>query len=89
MSIEEYLTELFEDFRNDIEEGLYLCDLKELIFESEKVPDYSDLQTERLYLLRYAFAYTFEYVDMYARLLGHLEDPREISVVSYGSGVSK
>lgn len=86
MSIEEYLTDVFEDFRDDIENGLYLCDLKDLSFESGNVPEYEDVQTQRLYLLRYAFAYAFEYADMYARLLEQLEDPGEISVVSFGCG---
>lgn len=86
MSIEEYLTDVFEDFRDDIEDGLCLCDLKKLSFEFGNLPEYEDVQTQRLYLLRYAFAYAYEYADMYARLLRQMKDPREISVVSFGCG---
>lgn len=86
MSIEEYLIWIYEDFKLEIENGDYLCNLKNLSFESGNLPEYEDVQTQRLYLLRYAYAYAFEYADMYERVLEQLDDPEKISVVSFGCG---
>ena len=86
MSIEEYLHCVYVDFRREIENGYNLCNLKNLSFESGNLPEYEHVQTQRLYLLRYAYAYAFEYADMYERVLKQLDDPKKISVVSFGCG---
>lgn len=35
----------------------YLCHLKDVHFDAGKVPDYSDIHVQQLYLLRYAYGF--------------------------------
>lgn len=86
LSITDYLDWIYTDFKNEINTGRHLCDLKRLTFESGRLPDYRNIQIQRLYLLRYAFAYSFEYTHIYAKALHFLEYPHEISVASIGCG---
>lgn len=86
ISITDYLELIYTDFKNEIDGGRYLCDLKDLTFESNHLPDYSNIQIQRLYLLRYAFSYCFEYSHIYAKALARLDNPDNVAVVSIGCG---
>lgn len=87
ISITEYLHQIFEDFKDTIEfSGETLCNLKKLTFEAGGLPNYNDIQIQRLYLLRYAFSYAFEYTKMYEEVLQDMGNPTEIAVASIGCG---
>lgn len=86
IGITDYLTGIFNDFKNEINNGRDLCELKGLTFESNFIPDYKNLQIQRLYLLRYAFSYAFEYSQIYLSALDLLGCPNKISVASVGCG---
>lgn len=86
IGITEYLEHIYEDFKAQIDTGEFLCDLKKLSFEAGGLPNYNNVQIQRLYLLRYAFAYGFEYTLMYKEVLQDMNNPTEIRVASIGCG---
>lgn len=87
ISITDYLQQIYIDFREEIENGGdTLCQLKKLSFEAGGLPNYNNIQIQRLYLLRYAFAYAFEYTKMYEDVLRDMTNPTDISVASIGCG---
>ena len=86
ISITNYLENIYEDFKDEIDTGKCLCELKDLRFDSNSIPDYSNVQIQRLYLLRYAFAYGFEYSCIYSKALSRLGNPTNVSVASIGCG---
>lgn len=86
IGITNYLEQVYEDFKHEIDNGRYLCELKGLTFESGCLPDYNNIQIQRLYLLRYAFAYGFEYSYIYSEVLERLHNPDNLSVESIGCG---
>lgn len=43
ISIADYLELIYTDFKNEIDGGRYLCDLKDLTFESNHLPDYNNI----------------------------------------------
>lgn len=59
VGITEYIEQIFEDFSEYYDEGHSMCELKELTFEAGGLPDYNGIRIQQLYLLRYAFAYSF------------------------------
>lgn len=82
----EYLENIYVDFASDINEQTKLCQLKGLNFAAGCLPDYNNLQIQRLYLLRYSFAYGFEYSGIYSEVLARLHNPQKVCVVSIGCG---
>ena len=86
ISIEGYLEKIYLDLKAQVDSGEKLCELKELTFEAGCLPDYTNIQIQRLYLLRYAFAYLFEYETMYSEVLQKMNRPSNISVTSIGCG---
>lgn len=86
MSIFDYLYDVYLKFAADIKEIDDLCMLNDLTFESGHVPDYSVIPTQRFYLLRYAFAYAYEYKCMFGKLFEVAELGDSISVLSLGCG---
>ena len=86
ISINEYINQIYVDFKEENDRGKRLCHLKELTFEGGSLPDYTDIQIQRLYLLRYAFAYAYEYTNMYLEVLEKMGNPINISVASIGCG---
>lgn len=86
IDITEYLEEIFRDFKAYIDGDENLCKFKELNFEAGALPDYNDINIQQLYLLRYAFAYGFEYSRMYLKVLQQLGNVEQISVSSIGCG---
>ena len=86
ISMSEYLENIYVDFASDINEQTKLCQLKGLNFAAGCLPDYNNLQIQRLYLLRYSFAYGFEYSGIYSEVLARLHNPQKVCVASIGCG---
>lgn len=86
ISINDYLDIILKDFEEYLRSDPYLCHLKDVHFDAGKVPDYSDIHVQQLYLLRYAYAYAFEYRCMYKHLPQHMYTQPNLSVMSIGCG---
>ena len=87
MDIDLYLNNIYNDFKRGLNLNT-LCDLKGVNFGSSMLPDYNNVQLQQLYLLRYAFAYAFEYKWMFTKQLPEHKlfgDP-EIHILSIGCG---
>jgi len=55
-------------------------------FDAGRVPDYSGKHVQQLYLLRYAYAYAFEYKSIYRKLWSRMQHNNSIKVTSIGCG---
>lgn len=86
LGITDYVEEIYKDFSVYANEENYLCKLKELNFQAGSIPNYEDKEIQQFYLLRYAFAYAFEYSNMYDDILSKLENINQIEVTSIGCG---
>lgn len=86
IDITQYLQDIYEDLQRYVDNDVCLCKFKELNFEAGVLPDYEDINIQQLYLLRYAFAYAFEYSRMYLDVLSQKDDVNSISVTSVGCG---
>lgn len=86
ITIKEYLDEVLNDFAEYVRSEDTLCTLKKAHFDKGRVPDYSDIHIQQLYLLRYAYAYAFEYKCMYTDLLSRINLEESIRVTSIGCG---
>lgn len=86
VTINEYLDNILNDFKQYISSDVKLCDLKDVHFDAGRIPDYSNIHVQQLYLLRYAYAYAFEYKRMYRSLLKRMHLGEEIRVTSIGCG---
>lgn len=86
ITINKYLDDILFDFKEYVTSGVRLCDLKEVHFDAGNLPDYSDIHVQQLYLLRYAYAYSFEYKRMYDSLIRRMNPGMEIAVTSIGCG---
>ena len=85
-TINEFLDGILEDFIEYIDSQEQLCNLLDVHFDAGKVPDYSDVHVQQLYLLRSAYAYAFEYKMMYDDLLSRMQYNDAIKVTSIGCG---
>lgn len=61
INITQYLQDIYEDLQRYVDNGVCLCKFKELNFEAGALPDYEDINIQQLYLLRYAFEYSWMY----------------------------
>ena len=86
INITQYLQNIYEDLQRYVDNDICLCKFKELNFEAGAIPDYEDINIQQLYLLRYAFAYAFEYSRMYMDVLSQIDGADNISVTSIGCG---
>lgn len=86
ITINQYLDGILYDFKNYVNSGVKLCDLKDVHFDAGRVPDYSNIHVQQLYLLRYAYAYSFEYKRMYHSLIRRMKPVDRIAVTSIGCG---
>lgn len=92
--INDYVTGILYQFREYLDEGHTLCDLKSVNFSQDNIPDYHDVHLQQYYLLRYAYA--FEYKKMYEALLRRMQSDSQygfswrnvIRVHSIGCGSS-
>lgn len=85
-SLEGYLNKIYTDFENEVNKMDSLCALTSLNYQTQSVPGYTDLRVQQLYLLKYAYAYTYEYYLMYNKAVRDLDISRKLSVVSLGCG---
>ena len=86
LSINDYLDNILIDFESYARFGVKLCDLKSVHYDDGRIPDYSSFHIQQLYLLRYAYAYSFEYKRMYEALLHRADFGSSIAVTSIGCG---
>lgn len=85
-TIREYIERVFRDFQAYAAFADNLCKLNDLTFQGGALPDYDDENIRQLYLLRYAYAYGFEYKHIYAAILYRQNILPEIEVTSLGCG---
>ena len=86
MSINDFLDSVLSDFEAYIHSAQDLCKLWDTHYDAGRIPDYSDINIQQLYLLRYAYAYAFEYKTMYTHLCKRIILPNTIEVTSVGCG---
>ena len=86
ITINEYLDIVLADFKEYVNSQDRLCSLRDVHFDAGKVPDYSKKNVQLLYLLRYAYAYAFEYKCIYRSLLNRMHYDESIKVTSIGCG---
>lgn len=86
ITINEYLDSVLADFKEYVNSQDRLCSLRDVHFDAGKVPDYSKKYVQLLYLLRYAYAYAFEYKCIYRSLLNRMNYDESIKVTSIGCG---
>lgn len=94
LTITEYLKEILEEFEKHCDEGTQ--GMQELTMKglknnsprhmSDESSIYSNPTRQQLYLLKYAYAYGFEYLSMCNEFIEDFADKEEISVVSLGCG---
>lgn len=88
IDISDYLNNIFDKFSDYISESNKLCELKKVNFNNNQLPDYSKIHLEELYILKYDFAYGFEYKYIFSRILPQhklLGDPT-LKILSIGCG---
>ena len=86
ITINDFLGIVLDDFKKYVDSADKLCELKEAHFDGGRIPDYSDPHIQQLYLLRYAYAYAFEYKVMYRGLKQRIKPGSNIKVTSIGCG---
>lgn len=80
------MNEIFGDFIKKIEQLNYFCELKDLRFDGEKIPNYNNIIIQQCYLLRYLPAYFMEYYMVYKIMIDEKLIDDNLKVVSMGSG---
>ena len=86
ITIKNYISMIYDDFREYIDQNVNLCMLKTLNYQAGQKPDYSDIHIQQLYLLRYVFSYAFEYKSMFDTLFAREKFKDSIEVASIGCG---
>lgn len=70
--VNDYIDDIFNDFKEYLDNQKKLCELKEEVyFYSNHIPNYDKLCVQQLYLLRYAYAYIYEYMEMYSYMFNY------------------
>ncbi len=85
-SMEHIIFHIYNDFINSINNSTGLCTLNSLNYAGEELPSYKHIIVQQLYLLRYAYAYGFEYQQLYKRALELLGAVDYLTVYSIGCG---
>lgn len=88
ISLTDYLDLIYRDFKEYIDNSDSYCDLLDLDFRGEHLPDYQRDGIVQLYLLRYAFAYLFEYKYLFKQIVPKKEPLRirSLKILSVGCG---
>lgn len=81
-----YLSGIHEDLLRDVSDPNVLCGLSALDYRNGAVPSYSSVERQRLYLLKYAYGYVFEYGMVYKTAMERLDAGNKLDVVSVGCG---
>lgn len=84
--INDKLLEIFEDFKQNIKNEECICNLKDLNFQGEHLPDYEDILIQQFYLLRYLSGYFAEYVSIYREIIRQNFLIDKFKVLSIGCG---
>lgn len=84
--IDKYIQQRADDFQVYLNQGHKLCHLEGVNFDAGHVPDYRQHSVQLYYLLRYAYAYCFEYKHMYEFVFGAPNLPECIRILSIGCG---
>lgn len=84
--IEDMMEEIFIDFYDEVGEMDCLCDLKGFRYDGTNLPEYSDENIRRLYLLRYLPAYLVEYFLIYKKIIKSKHIKKKFNIISLGSG---
>lgn len=77
---------IFNDFKLDLDRIGTFCELKDLRFNGNHTPDYSNDIIQRLYLLRYFPAYLTEYYLMYVDMFEKDFLDEDLNIISIGAG---
>lgn len=86
ITINDYLDNILLDFLEYLDSDVKLCDLKDVHFDGGRIPDYNNINVQQYYLLRFAYAYAFEYKCMYECLFQNNTFGDKIAAVSIGCG---
>lgn len=84
--IENKLQKIFQDFQNELENHQTLCNLKDISFKNNNIPDYSNKLLQQLYLLRYYPAYFVEYFEIFQKIIKSSWLDFPFNIVSIGCG---
>ena len=88
LSLTDYLNDIYKDFVDYINRSDEYCELLDLDFRGEHLPNYQNEGIVQLYLLRYAYAYLFEYKHIFTKFIPK-RDPfkiQNLKVISVGCG---
>lgn len=80
-----YLMSVKANFEDYLSSGKALCDLSSMRFNSGNLPDYTNKHIQELYILRYTYAYAFDYKYLYKMALSDVKK-KHIKVLSIGCG---
>lgn len=86
MNMSNYLEKIYTEFETNIASLDCLCKLGSLNYCSLEFPNYNDVLIQQLYLLKYAYGYTYEYFLMYEQAMRELDVRDQVSVLSIGCG---
>ena len=86
VSLEKYLETIYNDFESDISKAGCLGQMKNLNYINGNVPDYNNRNIQQFYLLKYAYAYTYEYYIMYEQAFRSLGETVNVEILSVGCG---
>lgn len=84
-NLRNYLMNVKADFEDYLASGKALCDLSSMRFNSGNLPDYTNKHIQELYILRYTYAYAFDYKYLYKMALSDVKK-KHIRVLSIGCG---
>ena len=84
--IEKYLRGVYNAFLRELEGRENLCELAGLHFIGGTHPNYALGLVEPLYILRYSYAYSFEYKQLFRRILAARGGGEGLRVTSLGCG---
>ena len=86
MSIDTYLYEIYNRLLGNISGSTRICQLKDVNYNTHSLPDYSDPMVQRYYILRYHYAYAFEYECMFKEIVKEYKDKQRVKILSIGCG---
>lgn len=87
--IDNFLSQVLEDFKKRIAQMDSICFLETLNYENMRTPDYSNVIMREYYLLRYFYAYLAEYSQIYRSMIGknYLTPPLSVASIGCGAGI--
>lgn len=91
ISLNDYLNQIYLDFKKYVENSSEYCELLDLDFSKEDLPNYQKEGIVQLYLLRYAYAYLFEYKYLFQKIIPPQKalqalKPIKLKILSVGCG---